>query len=112
MSDLFNSVKDGKELRDDAIERVKQNCSPEWMASATKAVELCAKFRNEFTVDDVQEVLESLGVPKPREGRAMGAVMNSCRRSGLIEPTGRYKASRQAHCHANPRQIWRMKRTA
>ena len=103
MTNLFENAKAERDL---AINRVDRGCDPSWIERAVIAVIDTANELGRFTVDDVQERLDRDGVTKPREGRAMGAVMTRCRRNGLILPTGTYQPSRQAHCHANPRQVW------
>ena len=94
-------------LRDAAIAQVEANADTEWIDAAQAALRFVCRRFDTMTVDDVQEELARRGVERPREGRAMGAVMTCAKREGLITPTGSYRASEQPQCHGNPRQVWR-----
>ena len=75
----------------------------EWSAEARSTVLDVARGRPEFTADDVW----ATGLPKPREPRALGAVMNALARAGLIVATGRYIKTAQASRNRAPIAVWR-----
>lgn len=97
----------GRAARDEGMGRAALHADFDWLAAALNAVRMVAEARAEFTVDAVQARLVELGVGRPPEGRAMGAVMVSARQHGLIEGTDKYEPSSQPQCHANPRRVWK-----
>ena len=98
---------DAEAARDEAVDRVERNADGDWMAAAQDAIGALVSARQEFTTDDVWAVLSGWGVPEPREGRAMGAVMRRAARSGLVVKTDRVRNSVRAECHARPVAVWR-----
>ena len=73
-----------------------------WWAAAEQRVRLLAVGGHEFTTDDVWSNLA-----KPPEPRALGAVMNSLSRQGVIVRTGRYVETAQVSRHGAPIAVWR-----
>ena len=90
--------------RDDGIERAEGGVLPIWKQNAISALQVTARRRREFIVDDVWEVG---GLPETRENRALGAVMQRGVREGWIENTGRRIPSARKTCHGNYRTVWR-----
>jgi len=95
-----------RKKRDEAIERVGGNASPEWKAQARAAVVSIAYSQDTFTSDDVWVVLDARGVPRPHEGRALGAVMMALVREGVIRKTGEYRQTAQPKSHGSPATVW------
>jgi hypothetical protein len=91
------------EARDAAIERVEAHADDDWKAAALAAVELAARTRETFTGDDVW----NMGLPKPREARALGPVMLGAARAGLITRTDEVRDSTQPGCHRGLVRVWR-----
>jgi len=95
------------ETRDAAVDAAGANADVTWFQQAYQAVENLAHSRHRFIVDDVWKVLAQMGVEKPVEARAMGAVLRRAQREGIIEPTGGLRRSAQVQCHGNRRQVWK-----
>ena len=89
--------------RDTALARVEAHADDSWLARARAVVLSVSASRTEFTSDD----LWSAGLPKPREPRALGAVLRELARQGLIESTGRFVRTTQVSRHAAPILVWR-----
>jgi hypothetical protein len=83
--------------RDEALDRVDAAASDEWKDQARRAVWWLANNRRDFTVDDVWERLERLGVRSPQEPRALGPVLMRAVRAGAIRDTGQMAKSRRRH---------------
>lgn len=94
-------TQESKRAADEAVERV--SATPQWWAEAYEAAERVARRMAAFTTDDVWEELGR----KPAEPRAMGAVMRTMARNGLIEPTATYRATAQVSRHHAPIRVWR-----
>jgi hypothetical protein len=109
---LYEAARRGRELRDDAIDRVEEHAEPGWIDVAVAAVRVLRYRGAEFTTDDVWAYLETEIRPAqepPREPRAMGAAMRQATRLGLCEATDRTTASNRPGCHRRPVRIWRPK---
>lgn len=104
---LFDS-EEGKRRRDEAIQRVGENASVSWKDAAREAVNLICRSGHPFTTDEVWQVLKDNfpGIPKPREPRAIGAIMSSAARRGLIRPTGEMTPSLRPEDHRRPVTVW------
>lgn len=74
-----------------------------WQDAAIREVETLARSRDEFTTDDVWEVLNM----PPREGRQIGALMAACRARGFIEKTDATRPSDRPNCNRRPVRVWR-----
>lgn len=97
------SLAAGRALRDVAVARVERNADDDWKAEARRTIEQLARERSEFTSDAVWE----LGLSKPREARALGAIMRWAQNERLIEATERVDPTAQPNCHARPIRVWR-----
>ena len=96
-----------EQARDAAIQQVEANADEGWLKAAHWAVVFLAEDGDPFTTDDIWEYVDRHG--KPREPRAMGAVMKQAAAEGLIEATGEYRKSKRVECHARPVMVWRGK---
>lgn len=61
----------------------------------------------EFTTDHIWIEIERRGSLVPPEPRAMGAVMGTLARSGLIAPTDKWEKSERPEAHRRPMQVWK-----
>jgi hypothetical protein len=94
--------------RDEAIERVDDWADLLWKIEAGRALDDLLRIRIEFTTDALWAMLDARGVPRPRESRAMGAVLNRAARAGRIVNTGRQHRTVQSQAHRRPLTIWRV----
>lgn len=93
-----------QELRDEALERVDNN--PAWKSFAVPALEAVARRQTELTSEDVWDELDSMGIPRPTEGRVMGPVFMAAVKAGTIVPLGYTLATNPKH-HAMPKHTYR-----
>lgn len=89
--------------RDSAIAAVYSAADERWRAHALDTIRLLADQFREFTTDEVWEAL----VLRPREPRALGAMMREAAAQRMIVATDRYRNSARPACHARPVRIWR-----
>lgn len=88
--------------RDDGIARAVRRAPAEWIAAAHDAVDRLAATQTELSADDVWRE-----VGQPPEPRALGGVMVSAGRRGVIEATDRTVPSVRPESHRRPIRIWR-----
>lgn len=93
----------GAKERDKALAKVESHANPEWMAEALNAVERMASIHEEFTTDAVWAVMKS----KTTEPRAMGAVMRTATKRGIIAPTDLHRPSLRPASHRRPVRVWK-----
>lgn len=93
------------EARDEGIARVEERSAP-WRAVAADAVRAVARRQRLVRSADVWTELDAMRIPRPPEGRAMGAVMVKAVRDGLIEPWGYERGSDPKH-HRDIQQVFR-----
>lgn len=98
----------GKALKEKALKKVALGSPPGWIEKAIRAVSQVARDTGNFTSDDVWAV----GLERPPEPRALGAVMSMMAKLGLIEKTGAYTPTTQKSRHAAPIAVWRARRMA
>lgn len=80
--------------------------NPPWRVFADRALQSVAKTQSIVTSDDVWEELDRMGIPRPREGRAMGPVMMAAVRDGTLEPDGFTSGTNPKH-HADVMRRYR-----
>lgn len=83
------------------------NADPAWKAVALDAVRRCAVRLREFTVDDVWRELNE-ATATTHDARALGAVMRSAAKAGLVE-IGGWRESTRPEAHSRPVRAWRSK---
>ena len=88
--------------RSDGMKRAADNADEEWHRKAIAFVTRYARTSEEVFCDD----LWNAGLPVPRELRALGSVMMQCVRDGVMERTGRYRAS-TLYSNVAPKPVWR-----
>ena len=99
---VLNAAK-SKRNRDDALKRVSEGTSDGWAAAAYVAARKVAERCLYFTSDDVWKA----GLSKPDEPRALGPIMLSLQRDGIISATSRFKSTAQPSRNYAPVRIWR-----
>lgn len=90
-----------------ALAEVEEHADDTWLARARGALNDLVRAGRPFTTDDLWAELDRLGVPAPREPRAMGAVTSGAARDGRIVKTREYVNSVRPGCHARPIPVWR-----
>jgi hypothetical protein len=99
------SGEEGKRL---GMARAQASANPAWMAAAAKAVAEAAKQFSTLTTDHVISLIDPS--IKTHEMRAMGPVMRSAAKDGLIEKAmyepPRKCATRPSN-HRRPLQVWK-----
>lgn len=98
--DLFGAAEDA--ARDAAIMQADRHADPAWKAAALDAVKAVAAARPTFVSDDVW----ATGLPKPREPRALGAIIQRAHLLGYCVPTGQFRGSLQEGRHRGPVRVW------
>lgn len=92
--------------RDEAIRRVDEAADVAWKQQAHAAIVWLAVHRATFTTDDVWRRLDALEILGPREPRALGALMRTAKRRGLIRPLNRWIQSERVACHRRDLRLW------
>jgi len=95
---------DAERARDEAVARAGAHADRHWKQQAKQAVLWLAHHRDEFTSDDVWRLLEGRAVT--HEPRALGSVLRSMAKAGVISKSDRVVNSRRAECHARPVAVW------
>jgi hypothetical protein len=95
----------GALLRDEGIARAELAAMP-WGAVAFDVLVEILPSLTTLTSEDVWAELDRRGIPRPAEGRAMGAVMQRAIRAGLIVPVGFTTSTVPAH-HKDPTRLYR-----
>lgn len=85
------------------MRRVEENADREWWDRGMAYLGRMARACPEFTAED----LWIAGLDKPREPRAIGALMQAGKRAGLIERTDRTRQSKSKLRHAGDSRVWR-----
>lgn len=97
----------GEARRRDGIKRALSGAPDAWVDAAKDAVCVCSAYLRDFTTDDVQELLETLDVGRPRDSRAWGGIMVMMSRgANVCRPTGRYRKSTDPTCNRRPKAVW------
>ncbi|MBA3599494.1 MAG: hypothetical protein H0W40_19310 [Methylibium sp.] len=90
-----------------AVEHADQ-VEPAWSDRAFAILgEYVADTSADFTIEDVRVVAEAMGLPRPPDCRAWGAIARRGHRAGLIVPTERFISSNDPKSHRGPNRVWR-----
>jgi hypothetical protein len=103
---IFNAA---EKQKNDGIEAAYRGADNEWKRAAIECLQKMIRTRELVTSEDVVLELNKRGI-MTSENRAMGAIMQSFSRAGLIESTGRFTTSRRPECHKSPVRVWRSKK--
>ena len=102
---LFDWKTDADAAAAEAIERVGANADADWKRQARQAIRAVLLTHDEFTTDDVWDLLDRENV-KTHDRRAMGAIIREFSRNGAIAATGTYVKSSRVECHSRPVAVW------
>lgn len=89
-------------LRDQGIKQVDENAVP-WKDVAWSV--LCWLPAGEWSADEINAIVER-DAGRPHHPNAYGALIMRGVRSGVLKPTGRYRKSQRASCHAHKYQVY------
>jgi hypothetical protein len=89
-----------------AIRKAYRNAAGEWKRAARIAVKSIARETSEFTTREVRARLSQYGV-STHEDRALGAIMRSAAKQGVIEKTDRTVKSGERINHNRDLRVWR-----
>lgn len=92
-------------LKQSGMEAAYQYADLDWKQIASKALRQCAETKAEFTTDDMWAIINETGIVTS-ENRAMGAIMQSASRSGMIKATGYFLPSKRVSKHKSPTRVW------
>lgn len=79
---------------------------PTWYRAAEYTVERLIRRGDDFTTDDVWQLMRETGLSTP-EPRALGAIIRQATKSRRIISTGTYRKSMRPECHRRPLAVWR-----
>lgn len=99
----------GEKQKNEGIEAAYRGADTEWKRAAIECLQRMIKTQKYVTSEDVVLELNKRGITTS-ENRAMGAIMQSFSRAGLIESTGQFTTSRRPECHKSPVRVWRSKK--
>lgn len=91
------------ESRDRAIALAERGVSEQWIENACALIRLVALSGQPFTSDSIRGKIS-----EPAEPRAWGCAFKRCASAGFIKPTGNWRQSSNAKCHARPMREWVM----
>ena len=98
----------GRDARDRAIQRVEDAADATFVVAFTEQVRHFAARGVPFTSADARDRLRwRRPHVKTHDDRAIGAVMKSLHKAGIIEPTGRYISQQRKRNHCRPLREWR-----
>lgn len=95
-------LKGAQERRDTGIALADQNADAAWRAHAWEVLRAYLRTHAEFFVD---AFWNESGLERPREARALGALVQRAAREGLMEKTGEYRKS--VASNLSPKPVWR-----
>lgn len=82
------------------------NSNDYWRSVADRAMEYLIGRGQEFTADDLQTILEGVGVTT-HEPNAVGALFNAYARRGSIEFANSFRHSTRRSSHRRLLRVWR-----
>ena len=96
------------ELRDAALEQVEANANAEWFEVAIDSVRQLATENKYFTTDEVWCYLKKhWSQLSTHNNSAMGAVMRTASKRGIVSATDRFSESKRPSSHARPIRVWK-----
>lgn len=100
-------ITNGRELRDNAIERALDHAGDKWQILALEVIRTTAEKYEEFFSDDYLRVAGALALPPPPDPRSWGGIVRRAKYYGWISKTGELRESARAVCHAAPKPVYR-----
>ncbi len=101
----MSEMTEGEALAQLGMDQAVQAASVKFVKMARWWIKNWSVARRTFTADDLLLALESVNVHTP-EHRALGGIIRTAHRDGLITPTGRYVPSSRPVSHARPCREW------
>jgi hypothetical protein len=102
-------MKTATQLRDEALEQVEENANKAWTDLVTKIIADLANQMAQFTSDDVWKELSNYPEVQTHQPAAMGAMFRKASKSGHIQPSDSFIASKRSVSHARPIRVWNSK---
>ena len=94
----------GKQLRDEALERVLEHAGDDWRTQAAAIVET---LRGEVTGEDIRLACQEHGI-EPHHSNAWGGFVAALVKDKTLIPTGLYVAMKAKGSHARKTQVYRL----
>lgn len=91
--------------KQEGMEVVYRNADTQWKRAAAERLRYLVENRKTFTSDDILTYLEAKGIVTG-DNRAMGALMQSASRVGLICATERFVRCKRPSRHGAPIMVW------
>lgn len=95
------SKSDAYARRSEGMRSAEDNVDEQWYRGAVAFITKHARGSEEIFCDDLWKA----GLEIPREARALGPVIMQCVRDGVLERSGRYRASTASNM--TPKPVWR-----
>jgi hypothetical protein len=92
---------EARAARRSALSRVESHADREWLDAAFAALRGYLERNETFHCDDFW----TLGIERPHESRALGAVIVRAARAGLMSKTGEYRLS--VSSNLSPKPLWK-----
>lgn len=103
------NAKLARENRDNALDQVESNANAEWTQLTLQIIKLLAESKDEFSSDNVWELLADYPNIKTHSPSAMGAMFRRALGLNYIESTDRFIQSERPSSHARPIRVWKSK---
>ena len=87
------------------VDQARRNADELWRRMATEVLEQVAASRDQFTADDLWDLLEPLGLDT-HDHRAMGCVLRDASRRGVITKTNTTKPSSRSTRNGGDVRVW------
>lgn len=101
------SLQNSERLKQEGMARAHRAADPEWQRFMLRALKQVASRQKFFCTDDIERIRHSYDGPTTHENRALGPLMLSAKKDGLIAPTDRWVMSIQPFNHRRPVRVWR-----
>lgn len=96
--------KEIQKITDQAIDEAYAGANMAWKKMAFECLKKICETKQTFTMNDLRELVNQSPI-KTSDNRAMGGVVKTARKAGLIVPTGSSIVSKVGH--KSPLQIWK-----
>lgn len=97
----------GETAKERAVERAVAAADPEWSDAAFAAIVAVARQEPAFTTDAVWAELDRLGIPRPREPRAIAGPVRRAISAHVIKWSGRPpEPTARPEAHRNPKRVY------
>jgi hypothetical protein len=105
---LGSAEKSGWQLAEEGMQVSFNFANQDWKEAANSALRHTAQVMPVFTVDDIHRALEkrSPAVTTP-SASALGQIMRSAAKEGLIQQTGDFRCSSRPSRHSAALRVWK-----